>query len=147
MRVADYMVREVTTLNETAHLLDAALLIRRSGKRHIPVVDAKGHVVGIITDRDVARVAPSVIGNVSAEEYNEIFETTSVSVAMSKNPMHVAPDTPIEEAVQLLHANKIGALIVVEKEKLVGILTVTDMLGLLHQLLASRERVQQAGKS
>ena len=146
MRVADYMVSEVVTLDENAHLLDAALLIRRTSKRHFPVVDANGRPVGIITDRDVARVAPSVIGNLSAEEYNEIFETTSVSVAMSKDLMQVTPDTPIEEAVQLLHVNKIGALLVVEKEKLVGILTVTDMLGLLHQLLASRERVQQAGK-
>src|SRR6266404_3566927 len=130
MRVADYMVTDVTTLDQDARLLDAALLIRRTGKRHIPVLDPDGRPIGIITDRDVARVAPSVLGNMTPEEYNEIFESTNVQVAMTKSPLFVTPDTPIAEAVAMLHAQKVGAVIVMEGDNLVGILTATDMLGL-----------------
>jgi CBS domain-containing protein len=48
----------------------------------------------------------------------------------------VGPETPIREAVQIFYEKKIGALVVTEGEKLVGILTVTDMLGLLNELLS-----------
>ena len=135
MRVADYMVSEVTTLPTDARLLDAALLIRRTGRRHIPIVDDDSRPVGIISDRDVARMAPSMLGHVSQEEYNEIFESTPISRAMTKDPITVTPDTPVHQAVELLHTKKIGALLVVEEGRLVGILTVTDMLGLLYDLV------------
>ena len=135
MRVADYMVSEVTTLPADARLLDAALLIRRTGRRHIPIVDDDNRPVGIISDRDVARMAPSMLGHVSQEEYNEIFEATPISRAMTKDPITVTADTPVHQAVELLHTKKIGALLVVEEGRLVGILTVTDMLGLLYDLV------------
>lgn len=138
MRVRDYMTSAVSSLSEEAWLLDAALMIRRSGKRHVPVVTAENKVVGIISDRDVSRLAPSLLSGLTAEEYNRVFETTPIAQVMTKNPITIAPDAPIAEAVTLLHVKKIGALPVVENEKLVGILTVTDVLGLLQELLASK---------
>jgi acetoin utilization protein AcuB len=146
VRVADYMVKDVTTLGEEARLLDAALLIRRTGMRHIPIVDSDGKPVGIITDRDVARMAPSILGHMSPDEYNSIFESTPVTVAMTRNPLTVKPDTPIEEAVDILYSKKIGAVLVVHEGILVGILTVTDMLELLRDLIRqSRKLAEQAG--
>lgn len=139
MQVRDYMSTSVTTLNDDARLLDAALLIRRTGKRHVPIVDAAGKAVGIISDRDVARMAPSILGQMTPEEYNSIFEATPITVAMTKNPIAVAPGDPISAAVSVLYTKKIGALLVVEEGKLVGILTVNDMLGLLNELLAQGE--------
>jgi acetoin utilization protein AcuB len=136
MKVSDYMVQEVTTLDEQTRLLDAVLLIRRSGKRHIPVVDAEGKPVGLVTDRDIARVAPSMLAPMKAEAYNQLFESTPVTKAMSHPPVSIKPNAPIVEAVDMLHMHKVGALVVVNDAGiLVGILTVTDMLGLLHELL------------
>lgn len=134
--VRDYMTSSVSSLTEDACLLDAALMIRHSGKRHVPVVTAENKVVGIISDRDVLRLAPSMLSGLTQEEYNRVFETTPVKVVMTKNPITIAPDAPIAKAVAMLHIKKIGALPVVENEKLVGILTTTDLLGLLHELLA-----------
>ncbi len=57
---------------------------------------------------------------------------------MTKNPMIIGPDEPIGNAVNLLYSKKIGALLVVQDEKLAGILTVNDMLGLLNELLAEK---------
>jgi acetoin utilization protein AcuB len=147
LRVADYMVKEVTTLDEDARLLDAALLIRRTGRRHIPIIDSDGKPIGIITDRDVSRMAPSMLGQITQEEYNAVFEKTPVTRAMTRDPMMVTPDTPIEEAVEILHTKKIGALLVVQGGMLAGILTVTDMLGLLRELIhQSRKLAKKAGE-
>ncbi|HUK87526.1 MAG TPA: CBS domain-containing protein [Terriglobales bacterium] len=139
MQVRDYMTTKVTTLSDDARLLDAALLIRRTGKRHVPIVDGEGRVVGIISDRDVSRMAPSMLAKMTPEEYNAVFESTPITVAMTRNPIVVSPETPIEDAVSILYTKKIGALLAVESDKLVGILTVSDMLGLLNELLSKQE--------
>ena len=138
MRVRDFMVTELTTLNDDACLLDAALTIRRTGRRHLPVVNAAGQAVGMISDRDVARMAPSILADMTPEAYNKIFESTPISVAMTREPLTVTPDTPVLEAVDLLYSRKIGALLVVENGKLAGMLTVTDMLCLLRDLLTKQ---------
>lgn len=144
MYVKDYMTTSVTTLTDDSRLIDAALLIRRTGKRHVPIVDGEGKVVGIISDRDVARMAPSILGQMTPEEYNSIFEATPITVAMTKNPLTIGPDEPIGNAVRELYSKKIGALLVVQDGKLAGILTVNDMLGLLNELLAQKENAAGA---
>jgi CBS domain-containing protein len=134
--VREIMTREITTLGPDAKLLDAALLLRSSGYRHIPVVK-DGALVGILSDRDVQRASPSMYGEISPEEYNRIFENTTVGRVMASQPVTISPDTPVKEAVQIMHDNKYGALPVVEGEnKLVGIVTTTDMLRLLNTLVS-----------
>ncbi len=144
MRVRDYMTTSVTTLLDDARLLDAALLIRRTGKRHVPILTSAGKVVGIISDRDVSRLAPSMLAQMTPEDYNRVFEATPITVAMTKNPMIVSPEAPVAEAVALLYTKKIGALLAVEDGKLVGILTVNDMLGLLNELLTGSPTPSEA---
>ena len=144
MRVRDYMTTSVTTLPDDARLLDAALLIRRTGKRHVPILSPEGKVVGIISDRDVSRLAPSMMAQMTPEDYNRVFEATPITKAMTKNPLSVSPDAPVAEAVSLLYTKKIGALLAVEDGKLVGILTVNDMLGLLNELLTEPQTSTEA---
>src|SRR5437764_9901593 len=116
MFVRDYMTRNVTTLADDVKLLDAALMIRRTGKRHVPIVSAQtGKLVGIISDRDILRLTPSILsGETTEEEYNRVFEETPITKAMTKNPLTVSTGAPIEEAVQLLYSKKIGAVLAVE---------------------------------
>jgi CBS domain-containing protein len=132
--VRDYMVSPVTAVPETTSLLDAVLLMRRSGFRHLPVVNGE-RLVGIITDRDLSRLAPSMLGKPSPLEYNEIFENTPLAKVMTRNPITVTPDSRVLDAVAILHHKKLGCLPVVENGRLVGIITVTDMLGLLLRVL------------
>ena len=136
MIVRDYMTRNVTTLPDDARLLDAALLIRRTGKRHVPIVSAAtGKLVGIISDRDVSRLAPSILSEQSEEEYNRIFENTPITLAMTKNPITVKPDSPVLDAVQLFYGKKVSGLCVMQGDELQGIITLTDMLALMIELL------------
>jgi acetoin utilization protein AcuB len=136
--VRDFMSSPVTTVPHDARLLDAALTLRRTGYRHLAIVDGE-RLVGIITDRDVYRFAPSLLSNMSPEEYNAIFENTPIDRVMTRNPLTVTPTTPVREAVKLMHNHKLGCLPVVEGEKLVGMVTTTDMLSLLHQLVSGGE--------
>jgi len=132
--VRDYMSSPVTTVPHDAQLLEAALTLRRTGFRHLAIVDGE-KLVGIITDRDIARFAPSMLTNISPEEYNAIFENTPLAKVMTRNPLTVNPSTPVREAVKMLHNRKLGCLPVVEGEKLVGIVTVSDMLSFLYRLI------------
>jgi acetoin utilization protein AcuB len=135
------MTNTVTTLTVDARLLDAALLIRRTGKRHVPVVSHEGKVVGIISDRDVSRLAPSVLTPMSPEEYNRVFEGTSVTLAMTRDPVTIHPDAPVQQAVNIMTTRKFSSVLVTEADgKLVGIITVTDLLALLDQLLVRQDQ-------
>ena len=143
MLVRDYMTTNVTTLTDDLRLLDAALMIRRTGKRHLPIVSAiDGKLVGIISDRDISRLAPSILSNQTEEEYNRVFEDTPIITAMTKSPMTISPDAPITEAVQILYSKKIGALVAIEGGELKGILTISDMLGLLNELLTGGDKAK-----
>ena len=59
---------------------------------------------------------------------------------MTKAPLTISPDAPIIDAVQILYAKKIGGLLAVEDGELKGILTVSDMLGLLSSLLSGSDK-------
>lgn len=138
--VSDYMTAAVTSLTVDARLLDAALLIRRTGKRHVPVVNGEGKAVGIISDRDVHRLAPSVLSPMAPEEYNRIFESTPITLAMTKDPICIAADAPVRQAVEIMNARKISSVLVTAPDnKLIGIITTTDILKLADSLLKASE--------
>src|SRR3989344_3842913 len=90
--VRDIMTRELTTLAHDVMLLDAVLLMRSSGFRHVPVVNGD-KLVGLLSDRDVQRAAPSIFGKITPEEYNRIFETTPIAQRLANEPVTVSPAT------------------------------------------------------
>jgi acetoin utilization protein AcuB len=137
MLVSDFMTTEVTSLQENDTLLDAAMVFVRSQFRHLPVLRDK-KLVGIISERDVKQFAPSLLSRTTAEEYNQIMETTPISRVMIKNPVTLRPDQPIFEAANLLYSRRIGCMPVVENDELVGIITTTDLVGLLIRILSEK---------
>lgn len=137
MLVQDFMTTEVTSLQDSDTLLDAAMIFVRSSFRHIPVLQGR-KVVGIITERDVKQFAPSLLTGTTADEYNTIMETTPISRVMTKNPTTLRPDQPIFEAARFLHQRRVGCMPVVENGELVGIVTTTDLLRLLMKMMEER---------
>ena len=142
--VRDFMTAPARSLPQDACLLDAALMLRISGFRHVPIVEGE-RLVGILTDRDINRFAPSLLAKVTQEEYNAVFEQTPVVKVMTRNPLTVTPATPVRAAAAILHEKKLGCLPVVENGALVGIITVTDMLSILLSLLPGAPQ-KPAGK-
>ncbi len=142
-RVRDFMTTPVLSISVDSSLLDAVLLLRRNGIRHLPVVEGE-RLVGIFTERDMLRFSPSLLMKISPDEYNAIFEDTPLEKVMTRDPVSVTPETPVRVAAAILQEKKFGCLPVVEGERLTGIITVTDMLGALLQLLGtlSVERIR-----
>ena len=133
-RVRDHMSSSLTTIPKDSSLLDAAVTMRRSSIRHLPIVDGE-HLVGIITERDVLRCSPSLLGEITQDEYNAVVENTPIARVMTRDPISVTPDSPIRDAIALMLDRKMGCLPVVENGKLVGILTRSDLLNILLTLL------------
>ena len=101
-------------------------------------VSADGKAIGIISDRDVSRLAPSVLSSLGPDEYNKVFEGTPIALAMTKELVTIHPDAPVQQAVQLMTDKKISSVLVAEADgKLVGIITTTDLLSLLERLLVA----------
>jgi acetoin utilization protein AcuB len=130
------MTESVETIDASQSLLDAVLLLRKSGFRHIPVLE-QGRLTGVITERDVWRFSPTMLIPLSQQDYNRVFEETVIGKVMTRDPQTVAPDAPLSEAVERMFQNRLGCLPVMEAGRLVGIITVRDMLRALNDLIAS----------
>jgi acetoin utilization protein AcuB len=142
MFVKSKMERNPVTISPDASFYDARKLIREEGIRHLPVVDKKGKLVGLITDRDIREAGPSDATLLSAQEINYLLEKLKVAGFMTpaEKLITITPDTVIEKAVQLLHDNKIGSLPVVDGNDLVGIITETDILELFVDVVGLNVR-------
>src|SRR5258708_7826194 len=90
--VRDFMTGDPTTLGPDDALLQAVLTIRSLSIRHIPIVE-NGVLVGLITDRDLGRASPSILGRTSQDEYNQVFQQNTIKRIMVKNPTTVSPDS------------------------------------------------------
>lgn len=138
--VREIMTTDLTTLQENESLLDAVLIFARSTFRHIPILRDK-ELVGIVTERDLKHYTPSILSGIPVEEYNRLMETTPLSKIMTRNLLTIRSDASIYEAVQILLDRRIGCLPVVEQDELKGIITATDMLKMLVELLKERGAV------
>lgn len=137
--VRDVMTQPAVTVEPATLLLDAALTMRASALRHLPVTE-QGRLVGLITDRDVQRCAPSRLIPISEEDYNAVFADTNVSRVMTREPRTVAPDTPLLAAIELMQESRYGCLPVVDdNDQLVGILTRGDLVDAFQRLLSGKD--------
>jgi acetoin utilization protein AcuB len=132
--VADIMTRDPITVTPRNAIRTAVNLMREGGFRRLPVVE-RGRLVGMVTDRDLRRAANSPF--VVREQWydNFILDHIEIGSCMTPNPMTIAADAPIAEAARLMRDHKIGGLPVVAEERLVGIVTETDLLNCLITLL------------
>jgi len=130
------------TISPEASFYEARNLIHEKGIRHLPVVDKNNSLVGIVTDRDIREAAPSDATLLSVQELNYLLGKLKVSSFMTPKAklITITPDTLIEEAVQLMHDNKIGCLPIVEEKKLYGIFTETDALDHLVDIFGFKQK-------
>ena len=130
------------TISPEASFYEARNLIHEKGVRHLPVVDKNNMLAGIVTDRDIREAAPSDATLLSVQELNYLLGKLKVSSFMTPKEklITITPDTLIEEAVQLMHDNKVGCLPVIEGGKLYGIFTETDALDHLVDIFGFKQK-------
>ena len=134
--VADIMTSNPVTVTPRNAIRTAVNLMREGGFRRLPVVD-RGRLVGIITDRDLRRAANSPF--VVREQWydNFILDHIEVGSCITPDPLTIEPAAPIAEAARLMRDHKIGGLPVITEGQLVGIITETNLLDCLIEVLES----------
>ncbi len=142
MAHVEYLVRDVmsapaVTIAPSAPLLDAALLLRGNSIRHLPVLEGD-QLVGLLSDRDIQRCAPSRLVPITEEAYNSVFANTTVEQVMTRDPQTVSSGETLLAAIALMQQAKCGCLPVVDNGALVGILARGDLIDALQRLLEGK---------
>jgi acetoin utilization protein AcuB len=134
--------KNLVTVPPDASFFEARSLIHDKGIRHLPVVDKENRLVGIVTESDIREAGPSDVTTLSVKELTDLLGTLKVSELMvpKEKVITITPDTLIEEAIQLMHDNKIGCLPVIDQGKLYGIFTETDALAHLVDIFGSKQK-------
>ncbi|MCB0154047.1 MAG: CBS domain-containing protein [Anaerolineae bacterium] len=131
--VKHWMTRDVVTISPDTPLPEAHRLMSEKQIRRLPIVD-HNRVVGIITLGDVREAEPSDATSLSIWEMNYLLAKQKVDSLMTKNPLTISPEATISEAARLMLEQKVSGLPVIDQnEKLVGIITESDVFRLIVQ--------------
>lgn len=146
MLVSAWMSTPVHTVAPETSVADAVALLRRHRIRHLPVTEGD-RLIGVVTGQDLRRVESAfaesrVIGVVTDRDLRGIGPEVAVATIMSRPVVVVSPRTSIEKAARLLFDRRIGCLPVIEEGRLVGILTQTDAVAALVEVV----RLQVGGR-
>ena len=128
VQVKEQMSKNPVTVKPEDGLKDAIWKMERGHFRHLPVVDEKEKLVGMLTDRDIRLIRPS-LAIVNKEDAAVQLWSISVQQAAVFDPISVKPETTLKEAAALMMRWHVGGLPVVnDQEKLIGMITYTDIL-------------------
>ena len=109
----------------TPALLTPREVVEAHRFRRLPVVD-KGKLVGIVTERKLESVSPSKATSLTVWELSYLLNKTSVKEIMERHVVTISPDMTAEEATALVQSNKVGSMVVIEDDRVVGIVTTND---------------------
>jgi len=123
VKVKNWMNRNVVTISPNAGLRDAIEIMHHHSIRHLPVVQ-DGKMLGFVTESNLRQYL-----------LTDMLNELTTSDVMIINPITVDSNASVDYAARLIHEYKIGGLPVLEKRRLVGIITITDILGAFIELL------------
>lgn len=139
MLVKNRMTPDPVTVTPDTFFVEAMRIMGERKYRHLPVVDKRGHLVGIVTRTDLLRASPSPATGLSVSEVNYMLANLRIREVMSSSVITVVEDTPLEEAAKVMVENRIGCLPVVRGSKLVGIITETDVFKSFVEVLGGED--------
>ncbi len=140
MYVGWHMVTKLITISPDTPILRAKEIMNEKRISHLPVTDLKGHLVGLVTDRDLREAWASPATTLSVYELTYILQKVTVESIMKKKLITTTEDMTIERAAFIMHNNKIGCLPVVASDgKLIGIITTSDLMSVLLTALGMDE--------
>jgi len=137
MQVKERMRTSMILVGPTDSVRAAWQLLREHRIRHLPVVE-QGRLVGIITDRDIRLIFPSGAVGQREQDPHAVLEKISVRDIMTERVITVTPEASIADATRLLLKHRIGGLPVVQGDRLVGIITKTDILAAFVEIVEGR---------
>jgi acetoin utilization protein AcuB len=117
---------------------DALELMEREHVHRLPVVDKKGKLVGIISERELYKEYPSEATTLSVWELNYLLKEITIEKLMTRDVTTVTEDTPLEEAARIMVDKDFSGIPVVRDDKVVGMITETDLFKIFLEMLGAR---------
>lgn len=136
MKVCDLMTSEVATVTPAMSLRDAAALLAAKGISGVPVLNTANEVVGVLSEADIVVKAGGEVARnrllgwllESDLDLDAKIRAETVDDAMTAPPVTISPKRPVHEAARLMVAENVNRLPVVDKGKLVGVVTRADIV-------------------
>lgn len=139
MLVKERMSRHPITIRPDMSLHDALRVMHDEKVRRLPVVNKEDKLVGIVLEKDLLYASPSPATSLSVYELNYLVSRITVESLMTRDVVTVSEDTSLEEAARIMADNNIGGLPVMRNDKLVGMITESDLFKVFLELLGARE--------
>jgi acetoin utilization protein AcuB len=133
MLVKEWMSTPLITARPETTLLEAARRMRQHRIRRLPVVDPAGHLVGIISDRDIKEASPSKATTLDVHEHHYLFAELTVGDYMTRQVITVSPQDSVERAAAIMVRHKVTGLPVVEGGRAVGMISQDDVSRVLTE--------------
>lgn len=140
MLVGERMTRNPIVVRDDTPIYEALKVMRDHKVRRLPVVNDKGALVGIVSERDLLSASASPVTSLSVFELHYLLSKITVADVMTTDLITVTEDTTLEEAARIMADNKIGCLPVERGANLVGIITETDLFKTFLEFLGAREK-------
>lgn len=140
MTVGNRMSRCLVTVGADTPVPEAEALMRREKIHRLPVVGKKGELLGIVTASDLRRASAPPATSLDIYELHYLISKLKVESVMTKDPVTVSEDLPVEEAARIMDDNRIAGLPVKRGGELVGIITESDLFRLFIDLFGARHR-------
>ncbi len=132
MIIKDWMTTDVITIDPEASMMRAAKLMKEKGIRRLPVVDDKGKLLGMLSDRDVKEASPSKATTLDVHELYYLLSEIKVKNIMTPNPLTIRDTDTVLKCAAIMHDKKISGLPVLnDKDELVGIMTQNEVYSVL----------------
>lgn len=138
MTIEYRMSRNPITVSPDANVNEARDLMKKNKVHRLPVLDKDKKLVGIISEKDILFASPSPASSLSIHEMAYLLSKLTVKKLMTKNPVTVSKDIPVEEAARIMADEDLSALPVVDGDKLVGIVSKSDLFKILIELFGAR---------
>ncbi len=135
MIVEEIMRTEISTLTENDSIADALKIMNEKKIRHLPIINEERKLMGLVTDRDIRDASPSIF---DTEKFKEEMQNP-VKVIMKTDVITGHPLDFVEEISAILYEHRIGCLPILKDDKLVGIVTETDLLRTLVELTGAHQ--------
>jgi acetoin utilization protein AcuB len=133
------MTPDPITVMPDLPIAEALEQMRQADVHRFPVVSKKGQLVGIVTHQDLLYASPSSVTSLNVWEVTYLLNQVQVKETMTRKVITVKEDCPIEDAARLMRDNEIGGLPVMRGDKLVGIITESDLFDVFLELFSAHE--------
>ncbi|MEJ2413570.1 MAG: CBS domain-containing protein [Anaerolineales bacterium] len=127
MRVKNRMTRAPITVQPKTSYNEALRLMEQNNIHHLPVLNKKGDLVGIVTQHDMLEAEPSRVSTLSIFEIASLLDKVTMDQIMNRPVKAIQGDCSISEAAHFMLEEDVGCLPVMEEGKMVGIITDNDI--------------------